>query len=79
MKRSAGYIDKYDANPRASMAFRLFPVTALEKEYRIPVVVNTPVDRPRHVATVNGLNKNLAALEALNTKYTETTKVPCRD
>lgn len=37
----------------------LFPPTALETAKRIPDVVNTLVDRAKHVAIVKGLNKNL--------------------
>lgn len=37
----------------------LFPPTALETAKRIPDVVNTLVDRAKHVAIVRGLNKNL--------------------
>lgn len=40
---------------------RVFPLTALDSAYRIPVVVKTLVDRPRHVAIVNGLKRNLAS------------------
>lgn len=52
-------MERYDANPSASIALRLFPETAFEMAYRMPVVVNTVVDRPRHDAMVNGLNRNL--------------------
>jgi hypothetical protein len=38
----------------------LFPLTALETAKRIPDVVNTLVDRAKHVAIVRGLNKNLS-------------------
>jgi hypothetical protein len=41
------------------MALILFPPTALETANRIPDVVNTLVDRAKHVAIVKGLNKNL--------------------
>jgi hypothetical protein len=37
----------------------LFPLTAFDTAKRIPVVVNTLVDRARHVAIVKGLNRNL--------------------
>lgn len=45
----------------------LFPPTALETAKRIPDVVNTLVDRAKHVAIVRGLNKNLFSGKHVNT------------
>lgn len=59
MKSNAGYRDRYDAKPRANIAFTLLPSTAFETANKIPEVAKTLVDRARHVAIVKGLNRNL--------------------
>lgn len=58
--RSKGYIDRYDAKDSAIMALMGAPWTALAMACRMAAVVKTLVDRPRHVAIVNGLKRNLA-------------------
>jgi len=54
-----GYIDRYEAKDSASIDVNARPLTAFAIEYRIAHVVNTLVGRPRQVAIVKGLKRNL--------------------
>lgn len=58
--RSKGYIARYDAKDSAIMALIGAPWTALAMACKMAAVVKTLVDRPRHVAIVKGLKRNLA-------------------
>lgn len=56
---SIGYMERYEAKARTSMAFSGEPEMALATACRMAHVVKTLVERPRQVATVNGLNRKL--------------------
>lgn len=49
----------YEASPRESIELKLLPAIALDIEDIIAELVKILVDRPRHDAIVNGLNKYL--------------------
>lgn len=58
---SNGYMERYEANDRASIDVKERPLTAFDIEYRIAQEVKTLVGRPIQVAMVNGLNRNLVS------------------
>jgi hypothetical protein len=47
------------------MALKLFPVTALDRAYRIAVEVKALVDRPRQAAMVKGLKRYLLPVRSI--------------
>lgn len=59
-RHRAGYNDKYADIASARMPGSNSPLTALAMAVRIAVFVKTNVDLERHVATVNGFNRNAA-------------------
>ncbi len=59
-RSKAGYSERYDASPNASIALRGFPDTALAMARRTAQLVKTLVGRPMQVAIVKGLNRYLA-------------------
>jgi len=58
-------MDRYDAKDMANMEVKGAPVTAFESACSIAQVVKTLVGLPIHVAIVNGLNRNAAAIVKL--------------
>ena len=54
-----GYIDRYEAKERATMALKGAPRTALAMAKRIAQLVKTLVVRPMQLAIVNGLKRKL--------------------
>lgn len=59
-RSKAGYSERYDARPNASIALMGFSDTALAMARRMAQLVKTLVGRPMQVAIVKGLNKYLA-------------------
>ena len=57
--KRAGYSDRYEASPRASMEVMGLPETAWAMAWRMAQFVKTLVGLPMHAAMVKGLNRYL--------------------